>query len=282
MSKNTDVPAARDEAARRHHYDVERELATRLRTAAKDQRRSLYSEVYNELYARVPDHPQLARKAARISRAQTVQAQLRFIKRFLMRGDSRFLEVGAGDCALALEVAKRSAWVYAIDVSSGITEGVTPPPNFNLLLSDGCSIPVPPASVDVAYSNQLMEHLHPDDADEQLINIYRALKPGGVYICVTPNRLSGPHDVSDGFDQVATGFHLREYTVSDLKNLFARAGFTAIGSYSAIHHAYVRTPMWIVALVESGLAKLPFTRRQRIARLPIVRGILGANLVATK
>jgi predicted SAM-dependent methyltransferase len=37
-------------------------------------------------------------------------------------------------------------------------------------------------SVDLAYSNQLMEHLHPDDASEQLANVYRALKPGGVTV----------------------------------------------------------------------------------------------------
>ena len=39
-----------------------------------------------------------------------------------------------------------------------------------------------------------------------LANLYRALKPGAVYVCITPNRLSGPHDISLYFDSVATGF----------------------------------------------------------------------------
>ena len=63
-----------------------------------------------------------------------------------------------------------------------------------------------------------MEHLHPDDALEQLQNIYSALVPGGIYLCITPNRLSGPQDVSRDFDMVATGFHLKEYTISELSN----------------------------------------------------------------
>jgi hypothetical protein len=31
-----------------------------------------------------------------------------------------------------------------------------------------------------------MEHLHPEDAFEQLRNIIRALAPGGRYVCITP------------------------------------------------------------------------------------------------
>lgn len=282
MNKHVDVEAKRSDAALRHHYEVEKELAARLRSASKEQRSKLYSDAYDELYARVPDHPQLMRKAARVSRAQAVLAQRRFIDRFFKRNDLTFLEVGAGDCALALDVARQATRVYAIDVSSGITGGLTPPPNFSLVLSDGCSIPVAAGSVDVAYSNQLMEHLHPDDADGQLQNIYRALKVGGMYVCITPNRLSGPHDVSDGFDEVATGFHLKEYTVFDLDRLFKRAGFATVRSYSAIHGMYIRTPMMLLVMTEWVLGQLPFAARQRIARLPLVRGVLGANVVAIK
>src|SRR3712207_6241441 len=43
----------------RHHYEVERELADRLRRAGPGERLRLYSEVYDELFRRVPDHPQL-------------------------------------------------------------------------------------------------------------------------------------------------------------------------------------------------------------------------------
>ena len=94
-------------------------------------------------------------------------------------------------------------------------------------------IPVPDGSVDVAYSNQLMEHLHPDDAQAQLADIHRALGPGGCYVCVTPRPAPpAPGDVSMYFDEVARGFHLREYTVGELRAMFRRVGFRRIDFYA--------------------------------------------------
>jgi hypothetical protein len=57
-------PTERDPALLRQHYEVERELAVRLRSATREQRRSLYGSLYNELYQRVPQHPQLRRKSS--------------------------------------------------------------------------------------------------------------------------------------------------------------------------------------------------------------------------
>src|SRR5688572_21898007 len=116
---------------------------------------------------------------------------MRLLSRFLTPG-AVFLEVGAGDCRLTLEVARHVRKAYALDVSQEVNKGLRCPDNFEFVLSNGTNIPVPSGSVTVAYSYQLMEHVHPDDALEQLTNIYRALAPGGVYICITPNRLSGP------------------------------------------------------------------------------------------
>ena len=66
---------------------------------------------------------------------------------------------------------------------------------------------------------------------KQLKNIYQALAPGGSYLCFTPNRLSGPHDISKYFDEVATGFHLREYTNTELVAIFKKTGFSEIMVY---------------------------------------------------
>jgi hypothetical protein len=73
-----------------------------------------------------------------------------------------------------------------------------------------------------------MEHLHAEDAIEQLQNIYTALAPGGSHICVTPNKWTGPHDISRYFDDEATGFHMRQYTASELHSLFIEVGFSKI------------------------------------------------------
>jgi SAM-dependent methyltransferase len=197
----------RPAALLREHYEVERQLADRLRNATREQRRTLYGPVYDELYQRVPHHPQLTRKSSPELTQAGLVPQLRLLRPYL-KPDSVVLEIGPGDCALSIALAKRVRQVYALDVSEKITEQLSAPANFKLILSDGTSVPLPAGSVDVAYSNQLMEHLHPDDAREQLEGIWRALRPGGVYICITPNRVSGPHDISSHFDSIATGFHL--------------------------------------------------------------------------
>jgi hypothetical protein len=52
----------RTRAQLREHYEVERELADALRRAGPHERRSLYATLYDELFRRVPHHPQLTRK----------------------------------------------------------------------------------------------------------------------------------------------------------------------------------------------------------------------------
>ncbi len=265
----------------REHYSIAKELAGRLRNASKQERRFLYASLYDELYRRVPFHPLLARKASPAETDNVVRSQMRFLRPFLNE-NTIFLEVGAGDCALAVALAGMVKQVYAVDVSDEITRDLVHPPNFQLILSDGSSIPVPPGKVDVVYSNQLMEHLHPDDAFEQLVNIYRALVPGGMYICITPNRLSGPHDVSRYFDEVATCFHLKEYTTNELSSLFRRAGFSRAKVYMGGKGRYIGLPASLFFLHEALLAKLPFRLRKVIARSLPVRFMLGIRLVGIK
>jgi SAM-dependent methyltransferase len=171
--------------------------------------------------------------------------------------------------------------VYGLDVSQKITEQLSLPSNFKLILSDGSSVPLPPESVDVAYSNQLMEHLHPDDAREQLQGICRALRPGGVYICITPNRLNGPHDVSQHFGSEATGFHLKEYTVGELTRLFREVGFRKVQALVGRRGAFVPVPVAPVIAGEKALELLPWTPRQILSRT-VGRAFLGIRLIGTK
>jgi SAM-dependent methyltransferase len=262
-------------------YQVEKALADRLRNASRSDRRELYSSAYEELFRRIPHHSQLTKKASPAQRALQIADQMRLLQPFL-KPNTTFVEIGAGDCALSLAAAKQVKMVYAVDVSAAITHSTNPPANFKLILSDGTSIPVPPGSVDLAYSNQLMEHLHPDDAVEQLSNIYAALAPGGRYVCLTPNRLTGPHDISAYFDQEATGFHLKEYTTAELRRLFRAAGFKDIRQYARLRGCHIQTPNMLVQAVESSLATLTFGMRTRIARTPLVRALIEIRLIARK
>jgi SAM-dependent methyltransferase len=235
--------------------------------------------VYDELLKRVQHHPLLHARRTSDDITRSVNEQLDRLAPYIDR-ETVFLEVGAGGCHLSLALTSRVKHVIAVDVSNEITAHVQPPPNFQLVISDGTSIPVPPGSIDVAFSNQLMEHLHPDDAAEQLREIYTALAPGGTYLCFTPNSISGPHDVSRGFDLVATCFHLHEYTVAELDRMFKHVGFKH--TQVLLPRGNVCVPVSAVAALESCVGALPGSLSRKVAYFRPMRGFLGIRIVARK
>lgn len=261
------------------HYEVERELARRLREAPAGERARVYGEVYDELFRRVSDHPQLAIDPTQ--REREVSAKLHFVSRFLDSG-SCLMEIGAGDCVFATRAARLVRRVIALDISEVITSTVRDIANLEVIISDGTSIPVDPASVDIAYSDQLMEHLHPDDALTQLANLVRAIRPGGKYVCITPNRVTGPHDISRGFDDVATGLHLREYNAHEIRTMFLSAGFSQVKFYAGGRGHYVPLPNVVALSSEATFERLPRAVRQRARNSIAANALFGLNIVATR
>ncbi len=264
----------------REHYEIEKSLASRLRNSTKQQRETLYSAVYEELFARVPHHQMLTRKNSTSLREGAIKLQLAYLNMFL-EPDDVFLEIGPGDCALSFAVAKQVALTFAVDVSETITGNDEQPDNFRLVISDGTSIPVPALSISFADSYQLMEHLHPDDATEQLHNVFDALKPGGRYLCVTPSPLNGPHDISAGFDDTATCFHLKEYTVSELATLFRSAGFSDVGVVTGFGGRFFRCPLPVATGAEKLVRLLPAKWAKAVAGAPLVRNVLYPRIIGT-
>jgi SAM-dependent methyltransferase len=130
-----------------------------------------------------------------------------------------------------------------------------------------------------------MEHLHPEDAMEQLGNIYTALRPGGIYICVTPNRVSGPHDISMYFDDVATGFHMKEYTVFELAEIFRKAGFSKVKRFISFKGRTFVLPLFPADVMEKVLIGLPRITSRKLSKSLIFRLLLGGSdvkLIAIK
>lgn len=265
----------------RAHYELEKAWAKTLRDTPASRRPTMYKKAYDAVFAEIYDHPQLADREHPSARARTIAKQWRFLRRFVGPSDI-LLEIGTGDAALAIKASATVRGVVAVDVSEEITSRADLPKNVRLVLIDGTHFPLPDASIDVAYSNQLMEHLHPDDALAQLREIARVLKPGGRYVCITPNRLSGPHDISGFFDDEATGFHLKEYTNRELAGLFLDAGFSRAKAYAGAKGFYVRAGRWGLEALESLLFRIRMPWRRRIARLWPVRALLGIAMVGEK
>jgi len=110
-----------------------------------------------------------------------------------------FLEIGAGDCALARRLAGYVDRVYALDVSDDMMGRLGGPPNLVRMMHDGVRIPLPEAEVDLAFSRYL--------TISQLPGICHALKDGGVYLTAS----KGP--------------------AAELREVFFDAGFSRIRFY---------------------------------------------------
>jgi hypothetical protein len=250
----------------RFHYNIERSLADKLRQATSSERGRLYSAVYDELFESVPDHEQWQMKGnAEATRRETAR-QFGILRNFIRKSDT-YCEIGAGDCALVVEIAKHVCKCYAVDVSAVITKNANLPQNLITIISDGISIPVPEGTVDLIYSNQLMEHLHPEDVKVQILNIYGALTLNGKYICITPNRLSGPHDISRFFDTEATCLHLREYSNADLRKVFSECGFRDFRVILSWHSLVIPwlLPLAPFLVIERWLERIPLSLRRRLS-----------------
>jgi SAM-dependent methyltransferase len=240
----------------------------------------MYAQVYDELFRRVPNHPQWTKQGTG-RREAALASQLRVLKPHLSP-QTTFLEVGAGDCALSLRVASLVRKAYGLEVSEELTRGIQPAKNFELLLSNGCDVPLPDNSIDFAYSFQVIEHIHPDDVAEQLKELYRVLKPGGTYLCVTPNRLAGPHDISRYFDREATGLHLKEYSVDDLVKLFAGIGFSKVRIERMIKSRRMTSPIWPVLALERAVELLPWSIRTPLTRSYVFSRLLDVSVLGRK
>ncbi|MBN9509734.1 MAG: class I SAM-dependent methyltransferase [Alphaproteobacteria bacterium] len=260
----------------RAHYELEAALAARLRNAPGAERPVLYQQLYDTLFSSLPDHPQNTKSRAADSDRI---ARQRALLRPLLPGRGSFLEIGCGDAALSFAVAPHCAAAYGVDVTDRLIDPARAPANFRFVPTAGTALDLPARSIDLAYSNQLMEHLHPDDAAAQLREIHRVLRPGGAYLCRTPSRLTGPHDISVYFAYEAQGFHLREYDYRSLAALFRAAGFRRMHAIVGARQMRLRLPVGAMAACEAAIAALPAPLRRRVVAGGAAHAFFGLDLL---
>lgn len=249
----------------RHHYEVERELAQRLRNSTREQRAELYKTLYDELFRRVPDHPRLTRRETPESIQKAVAARMNLLKP-LLRNVECFLEFAPGDCRLAFEVSNYVKKVYGVDISDQIGFVEKPPSNFTLIVYDGYNLDLPEDSVDLAFSYQFLEHLHPDDVELHLRLAFKILRSGAAYVISTPHAFSGPHDISACFSDIPQGFHLKEWTYREICRLAKNVGFRSIYVYrfGRLIESYLATSL--NNSVEALVSFLPKRVRKRVSK----------------
>lgn len=191
-----------------------------------------------------------------------------------------FLELCDADYSLALSIAERVKRTYAaLDTSADAITGRRLPANFHLALANRANVPVPPSSIDVAYTRCGLDLLRPAEALDLLAEVYRALAPRGIFLCTALSRLLNPTHEHAGDELPAAR---TTYTISELCAMLRKVGFRRVTHYARWQDTYAALPTNVLRLVEATVGAFTPGRRARICRSSILRAALEVRLAARK
>jgi SAM-dependent methyltransferase len=91
------------------------------------------------------------------------------------------------------------------------------------------ALPLPDASVDVVVNFQVIEHLW--DQPQFVAECLRVLRPSGVLLMSTPNRIT----FTPGRDTPVNPFHTRELNADEMTELLTGAGFALEAMLGVFH-----------------------------------------------
>ncbi len=261
----------------RHHYEVEKDLHYRLLASTRENRPELFGKLYDELFERVKDHDRVTRRETPEECRIAVEARMRLIRPFLKK-NMTFMEVAPGDCRLAYEVCEKVNKVIALDISDQRGDKENAPANFELVIYDGYQLGLADNSVDIAFSFQFLEHIHPEDHEFHFETVKRVLKPGGRYIFDTPHVYSGPHDASRGFTREPEGMHLKEWTYREMSALVKKTGFSEWHTFRFGKPRMSGFFNFLTLFIEGVFGILPYPLRSALSQ----RAFVGVAMVVKK
>lgn len=210
------------------HWELEKLLTKQLLESTPEDRQTTFYNAYNTLYNELP---WLAKSGSNVNDAASDQI---YAKRWLpllkeIKG-KRIYEVGSGNGSLINFLASKGAVCTGTEISNSRPDKSTVP-NLEWHNTDGVNLLnyEVKESYDFVISDQVIEHLHPDDISLHFKNVFEILKPGGKYIFYTPHYYQGPGDVSLVFGKPeAEGMHLKEYKYNEVYYLLKSVGFNKI------------------------------------------------------
>jgi len=212
------------------HWNLEKKLTRELLRSKPENRWDTFDHCYTRLYTELKWLNQLSGKSDRESPQEKFGRWLDLIG----PPPKSIYEIGSGQGGLISFLALNGYDCKGTEITRARGEKLVSGSYANLSwgVSDGVHLDKfePPETYDVVVSDQVLEHIHPDDLESHLRSAHSILKRGGRYIFNTPNKYTGPHDVSRIFKRSEPeGMHLREYTCRELFEAARRAGFDTVG-----------------------------------------------------
>ena len=199
----------------RHHAELEGELTDTILASSPEERSRVAADAYSRLYREIdwlvgtggPDDA-----AVWLS---------------LLHPGASVYEIGSGSGHLARYLNDNGVHCIRTDISAernavGGADGIA--------TTDGVHLSAfVDTTYDFAISDQMVEHLHPDDIVDHFRECRKILKPGGCYLARMPNRHLGPCDLSRVFGtDEAIFLHLHEFTWADVRAIERTCGYRKV------------------------------------------------------
>lgn len=232
------------------HWELEKKLTSELLKSSPEERWSTFERCYTHLYSNLSWLNQCTEQDSSLKRSEEW-------KNVIGTPPQLIYEIGSGKGKLISYLAKSGFICKGTEITKerGKKNLATSHINLSWGISDGIHLDTfePSKQYEAVISDQVIEHLHPDDLDAHLKSVYSILKKGGKYIISTPHQFTGPHDISKVFKHIEPkGMHLKEYTFKNLSDALSQSDFCQI------HYAF--TPI----LLKRFLRVLGFTETIKI------------------
>ena len=248
------------------HWELDKRLTQELLESKPENRWKTFERCYNVLYNELWWLNRFIGAGSTISPSQRYKNWVDLIG----QPPKKIYEVGSGKGEMITYLASCGFKCRATEITRERGKKyVSEHSNLSWGISDGVHLNrfEAPNYYDVVISNQVIEHLHPDDLYEHFKGVFSILSNGGRYIFATPHRYEGPSDVSKIFKcDKPMGMHLKEYTYEELKEMLERAGFKNI-------QAVLGIPIKVTKL--SGIYIKPKASRIYLAYLCVVEKLIS-------
>ena len=134
--------------------------------------------------------------------------------------------------------------------------------NLVYAVADATGLPCVDVSTEVYVSLETIEHLIDDS--KFLAEVKRVLRPGGIFICSTPNR-AVTNPLSQITDKPWNKFHVREYSYSEFENLLKKYfGSVEMFGQNPKSNKKIRLSNFVAKLFSPGVA----VRFNQVLKLP--------------
>lgn len=223
------------------------------------KREALYDEFYSNL---LQFYGRTAKEDGSLEgRIATKDPQVTLFEKEL-KGKS-IIDFGCGEGYFLMNIQKKIPYKKLTGVDVFIPESLKKHPHIQFITSGIINF-ASREKFELAFSDNVIEHLSPLDLMDHLRSVYESLVPGGKFILVMPNRLFGPMDVTRILDNSssgriqAQGGHLNESTYHEMVSALTKIGFVNFETvlpiprfkYSTFKNNRIKTN-WIIGIEQN-------------------------------